>query len=188
MLDAGPEAALATAEAIASGGTAAVTEINALQSQLAATGTQLGNAMANKYYGAGVQAAQGIVNGLQAQARNLDAAAVRLANNLVRAVKRALGIRSPSKVFAAIGDQTIKGLDVGLDETYVKRSGASLAASLQKGFGEPALQAYAAQTAADGSRIIHIRLTAQEVSQLQRGREYVADIDAYRAAGGRVRA
>lgn len=185
MLDAGPEAALATAEAIAFGGASAITEINALQTRLAATGTQLGSAMADTYYGAGVNAAQGLVRGLEAEAARLDRAAVNLANALVAAVKRALGIRSPSKVFAGIGDNVIKGLDIGLDDTYVKRSGAVMAASLQKGFGTPALTAYTAAQAAAGASTstVRVRFSAQQISQLQRGREIQADLDFARGVG-----
>lgn len=188
MLDAGPEAALATAEAIASGGAASITEINALQAQLAATGSQLGNAMAGTYYGAGVKAAQGIVKGLEAEAKTLDAAAVRLANSLVAAVKKALGIRSPSRVFMGLGDQVTKGLAIGVDDTYIKRTGATAAAALQKGFGTPALDAYAAGAGRGASASpvrVEVRLTADQVSQVQRGKAALIDIDAARSVGAR---
>lgn len=188
MLDAGPEAALATAEAIASGGASAITEINALQARLAKAGDSLSKDMADRYYGAGVAAAEGIVKGLEAQAKNLDKAAIRLANALVKAVKRALGIRSPSRVFAGIGDNVTKGLTLQLDanSTYVKRAGTRTAVALVDGFGRPSLEAYARQTsgatgAAPGT--FRIRFTADQMSQMQRGREYVADID-YAIANG----
>lgn len=186
LLDAGPEAALATAEAIRAGGASAITELNTLQTRLATAGAGLGDAMSDRYYSAGVQAAAGLVRGLEAQARNLDRAAVRLANELVRAVKRALGIRSPSRVFAGIGENVTKGLDLGLDETYVKRSGAQLASSLEQGFGTPALAAYASITAGGSSSpTIRLRLSAEQISQLQRGREIQADLDYARSNGVR---
>ncbi|KRB73082.1 hypothetical protein ASE01_20110 [Nocardioides sp. Root190] len=187
MLDAGPEAALATAEAIASGGAAAITEINALQAQLALTGSQLGNAMADKYYGAGVQAAQGIVRGLEAEAKTLDAAAVRLANSLVAAVKKALGIRSPSRVFAGIGANVTKGLDEGIDDSYVQRVGRSAATSLQKGFGTPALDTYAKRAgfAQDQPIRVELRLTAEQIDRLSRGASLQADLDYARSNGVR---
>jgi hypothetical protein len=177
MLDAGPEAALATAEAISFGGASAIKEINDLQAELAKTGSQLGDSMADRYYGAGVRAAEGLVKGLEAQAKNLDKAAVRLANALVKAVKRALGIKSPSRVFTGIGDNVTKGLVIGLDDTYVKRSGAVMAASLQKGFGTPALDAYARAGDDAGERTITLRLSADQLDRLSRGKQLVADID-----------
>lgn len=187
MLDAGPEAALATAEAIASGGASAIAQINALQGQLAATGTQLGDDMARRYYTAGVRAAQGVVAGLEAQAKNLDRSAIRLANALVAAVKKALKIKSPSRVFMGIGDNVVKGLDIGLDDTYAKRSGATLAASLQKGFGTPALDAMSS-IASSGAQPMEFqfRLSAEQMSQMEKGREVVANATAYFQAGGRA--
>ena len=189
MLDAGPEAALATAEAIAFGGAAAIKEINELQASLAATGSQLGSSMAERYYGAGVDAAKGIVAGLEAEAKTLDRAAVRLANSLVAAVKKALGIRSPSRVFAGIGDNVVKGLDLGIDDTYVQRTGAVAAASLRKGFGTPALEAYAqhrnSAAAAAGGGTFTLRLTAEQLDRLSRGEALQADLDYARANGVR---
>lgn len=189
MLDAGPEAALATAEAISFGGSSAIKEINDLQAELAKTGSQLGDSMADRYYGAGVRAAEGLVKGLEAQAKNLDKAAVRLANALVKAVKKALGIKSPSRVFTGIGDNVTKGLVIGLDDTYVKRSGAVMAASLQKGFGTPALDAYASQGAAGAAPIrVEVRLTAEQVSSAQRGKAILIDIAAAQGQGARTSA
>lgn len=90
LLDAGVQGGLATAEAIAAGGAAAITEINALQSQIATTGGVLGDAMATKFYGAGVRAAAGVVAGLKQQEKALDAFADRLANALTRGINRGL--------------------------------------------------------------------------------------------------
>lgn len=187
MLDAGPDAALATAEAIESGGKAAITEINALQKQLADSGTSLSKSMADKYYGAGVAAAQGVVRGLEAQAKNLDKQAVKLANALVKAVKKALKIKSPSRVFQGIGDNVVKGLDIGVDDTRARRIGSVFAGELEKGFGTPALDAYARQVASDGGpQEMRVRFTAEQVSRLQRGKEVIADVDFALAAGVRT--
>lgn len=190
MLDAGPESALATAEAIATGGAEAIKEINALQASLAATGTTLGDAMAKRYYGAGVAAAKGLVKGLEAEAKRLDAAGVRMANVLVAAVKKALGIRSPSRVFTGIGDNVIRGLDIGVDQTYVRRTGALAAASLQKGFGTPALDAFTTgRTAAEPPVIrVQVQLTAEMISAAQRGKAIMLDIEAARGQAARTSA
>ncbi len=190
MLDAGPESALATAEAIATGGAEAIKEINALQASLAATGTTLGDAMAKRYYGAGVAAAKGLVKGLEAEAKKLDAAGVRMANVLVAAVKKALGIRSPSRVFTGIGDNVIRGLDIGVDQTYVRRTGALAAASLQKGFGTPALDAFTtSRTAAEPPVIrVQVQLTAEMISAAQRGKAIMLDIEAARGQAARTSA
>lgn len=190
LLDAGPEAALATAEAIASGGAASITAMNELQARLAASGDRLGDKMADRYYGAGVDAAKGIVAGLEAQAKSLDRAAVRMANQLVAAVKRALGIRSPSREFRSIADQVTDGLTLQLKSngTYVKRSGAVMAASLVKGFDNPQLSADVLAGGATSSSLssLEITLTAQAVDRLARGKQIIADAD-YAIENGGIR-
>lgn len=187
MLAAGPEAALATAEAISQGGAAAIAEINDLQAQLAATGTKLGDSMADTFYANGIKAAQGLVDGLLAEQKKLDRVAKKLAKALLEAVKKQLGIKSPSRAFRDIGSNVVEGLTIGLDDTYVKRQGTTLATSLVKGFGTPALDAYA-QVSADSRQQITITLTAEQLSALERGRRIQADLDAYRGTGGRRRA
>lgn len=186
LLDAGVDGGLAAAQALADGGKAAVTEVNDLTAQLNLVGTQLGNSTADTMYGAGIQAAQGLVRGLEAQAKKLDAAAVRMANALVKAVKKALGIKSPSRVFKAVGGFVTKGLTLGLDDELVKKSGAQLAGSLTDGFGTPALEAFAAaQVRSESENRLTVTLTSQQVDQIQRGRSIQLDLDAYYRAGGR---
>lgn len=187
MLAAGPEAALATAEAIALGGQASINQINELQKSLTASGDRLAKAMADKYKLAGVQAAQGIVRGLESEAAKIDAAAVRLANALVKAVKKALGIKSPSRVFKSLGGDVIRGLDIGIDDTYVSRTGAGMATSLRKGFGTPAMQAYMAQVpgSAGSDKVIEVHISADALSDLEQGKKIIKRIDVARSAGVR---
>lgn len=192
LLDAGPEAALATAEAIASGGAASITAMNELQARLAKSGDRLGDLMADRYYGAGVDAAKGIVKGLEAQAKNLDRAALRLANALVKAVKKALGIKSPSREFALIADQVTNGLTYRLDanNTYVKRSGAVLASSLVKGFDNPQLSADVlaprAAAAAAGPLDMTLHITADAISAAQSGKRLTKQVRAGQGQGART--
>jgi hypothetical protein len=189
LLDAGVEGGLATAQALASGGAAAISQVNSLTSQIAATGQSLGQKMKDADFSAGLKAAQGLVDGLQKKQRQLDRIAERLADTLVRKVKKALGIHSPSRVFRDIGKRTVEGLTIGLNDTHVKRAGTDLASALTTGFGRPALAAYmtANGTGAAAGQTIHITLTAQQLDQLSRGRAIQADLDAYRLAGGRPR-
>lgn len=171
---------LGTATAILNGGAGSIAQLNDLQAQLGALGTTLGQGAAQQFYGVGVAAQHGIVAGLEADAAKLDKAAVKLANTLVKAVKKALGIKSPSRVFKTIGVNSVRGLDIGLDDTYVKRSGATLAASLTKGFGTPALDAWvAAGGRPSDSGGGEVRFSAQEVDQLARGRSVTKDTDAW---------
>ncbi|MFB9768165.1 hypothetical protein ACFFOS_27560, partial [Nocardioides kongjuensis] len=107
ILAAGPSAALATVEAIETGGQEAVTRINELQGRLAAAGTRLGQDMAGRYYQAGVDAAQGLINGLNSQLAALQAIAEQLGDALIKATKKKLKSKSPSKVFEGIGQDVV---------------------------------------------------------------------------------
>lgn len=183
----GVEGGMGTAQALLAGGPEVIATMNTLAARLQATGTQLGDDTAATLYGAGIQAAQGLVDGLAANADVLAKQATRLARALVKAVKKALGIESPSRVFKDLGKQTVLGLGIGLDEVYVRRQGHQLATNLEKGFGSPALAAYLDSRSTAQRQTIEVRLTAQQLDALSRGRAIQADLDLYHAEGGRPR-
>ncbi|MDQ6524329.1 phage tail tape measure protein [Nocardioides sp. LHD-245] len=188
MLTAGPEAALATAEAIAAGGQASIDQMNRLQDRLVAAGGVLGDNMAARYKQAGIDAAQGLVNGLESQLAAVQAAAAAIAAALTNTVKIKLKVKSPSRVFRDIGDDVMRGLDIGIDDTVASRAGARTASSLVRGFGDPALEARAAWAAGVGGArplVVQVegRFTAEEASLLQQGREIVMKIDYARSNG-----
>lgn len=186
LLDAGVDGGLATAEAIAAGGASAIGQINTLTSQIATTGGQLGDKMSKTFFGAGVRAAEGIVKGLERKEKQLDKVAERLAQSLVKKVKDALGIKSPSRVFADIGTRTVDGLAIGLDETRVRRAGSRLAGSLQQGFGQPALDAYMSSASDRGGAQVNVTVNAPVGSSpVEIGRELQRHLDSYYRAGGR---
>lgn len=188
LLEAGVEGGLATAEALAAGGAVAISEVNTLTNQIAQQGASLGNSAASTFYDAGIKAARGLVRGLERDSKAIERAADRIAKNLSKAVRKRLGIKSPSTVFRDIGKQTAEGLRIGLQDARADRYGEVLARDLKTGFGRPALDAFASQTAGSGHQTITVRLTADQVSRLQQGREIQMSLDAYYAAGGRRRA
>lgn len=181
--EAGP-AALGTLEAIASGGDAALNEVNRLTASIARSGSQLGATLATEYHAAGIQAAAGVVRGLEAQSRQLDRAASRLARALVRAVRRELGIQSPSTVFKALGGETVRGLELGLDDTRARSAGARLAVGVKAGYGRPQLTTTLSGAGAD-VQTIRLVLTGEVQSQLTAGKSVTVDVDVARAAGVR---
>lgn len=159
------EGALATAQAIASGGAAAVTQINALTAQITKAGGTLGDSVSQSLFGAGIKAAEGVVKGLEKRAQRLDRVADRIADRLVKRIQAQLGIGKTSQPTA--GRFTVA-------DTHVSRT--------------PALDAYMRQVATPApptTVTFGIRLTAEELSQLERGREIQADLDVFLSAGGR---
>lgn len=187
MLAAGPDAALATAEAIAAGGQSAIKNLNDLQARITAAGDRLSKAMAAKYKQAGVDAIQGIVTGLLSQEKFLEQAAVRMADVLIKAVKRRLRSNSPSKEFEDIADDVTDGLTWRLDanNTYVKRSGVGMATALVKGFDNPQLAAdvLTSRAGAGGVGTVAVQLTAEQLDALEQGRRIQMKLDYARSNG-----
>lgn len=115
IVDAGVEEGSAYAEALVAGGTGAVNEVNGLVSSINNSAKQLGLEASNRMYQAGVDAARGLVEGLESLSEQLDSAAAKLGKTIATAVKRELGIKSPSRVLMGamdyVGDGTVIGLD-----------------------------------------------------------------------------
>ncbi|MBB3041158.1 phage tail protein [Nocardioides soli] len=176
-------AGLATAEAIASGGPDAIIALNALQDRLSAVGKSVGLSAADQFYGAGVEAARATAAGLESQADKLDKAAKKLAKALMKAVRKALAEELNGKT----GGKKTQGLQIDVDQTHARRQGAALATSLRRGFGVPALDAWATSGGAQArEQRFSIQFTADQVDQLIRGGRVDADITAYHRAGGRT--
>lgn len=99
------------------GGKTAVDGLNALDAQLDSVSQSLGTTAAANLYQAGVDAAQGLVNGLASQQAAIAGQMTAIAKIIVNAIKKALKMKSPSKVFEDIGDQTMQGFADGLNKS-----------------------------------------------------------------------
>jgi len=103
------------AAAMLAGGAGVISQVNSLQAQITGAGNSLATSTSTVLYQAGVNAAQGLVNGLNSQAAALARSATAYANILVKAIKKALGIKSPSTVMAQqgifIGLGLVKGIE-----------------------------------------------------------------------------
>jgi TP901 family phage tail tape measure protein len=91
---------------------------------LASLGTQAGNSVASNMYDAGINAAQGLINGLNSKIGALTKTMNGLAAGMVAAIKKGLGIKSPSVKFHFLGLMSMKGMANGLDAgmDYVNKS------------------------------------------------------------------
>ena len=130
--------ALPFANELLAQGKAGVDHVNDLGKQLDTASTELGKVASTQLYQAGVDAAQGLLKGLQKEQKSLERQMELLADAMVKAIKTKLGIKSPSRVFAEIGGFSAQGVARGLDEMsyIVERSSASVgdkaAAALKK--------------------------------------------------------
>ncbi len=114
LVSGGVEQAGSTAAALAKASAAQIAQINSLQGQLVTAAGKAAKTSADILYGAGLAAAQGLVNGLKAKQAELTKQMQAIAALMAASIKKALGIRSPSRVFAGIGGDVGAGLIQGL--------------------------------------------------------------------------
>jgi hypothetical protein len=118
--------------------------------------------MGGAFRGFGRMLMQGLVNGIRSMMGAVAASVVGVAANVRDRFKAALGIRSPSRVFAGLGGDTMAGLTMGLDRggrsavARVAAIGGALVAAMPAtgaaagGYGAEAMAAVAPRAAATG--------------------------------------
>jgi phage-related protein len=115
LTEAGPADGSAMASALANASAGDIKAFNALQTQLNGAAVSTGKVTQDALYKAGVQAAQGIVNGLKSQQKSIDKQMDSIANSMVKAIKKALKIKSPSRAMFELGAYISQGLANGID-------------------------------------------------------------------------
>jgi uncharacterized coiled-coil DUF342 family protein len=104
-------------DSLVAGGPSDIKQINDLEKQLNDAAAQLGQTASTQLYQAGVDAAAGLVKGLQQQQAAIQAQMNKIAAAMVASIKKALGIKSPSRAFAEIGGYSADGLAKGLTDS-----------------------------------------------------------------------
>lgn len=74
----------------------------------------VGAAVTEGFHKGGVNAAQGVVKGLESQKKSIENQIASLAKQMEATFKNVLGIRSPSTVMAELGASTAEGITVGI--------------------------------------------------------------------------
>lgn len=75
---------------------------------------RIGQIVTEGFHKGGVNAAQGVVKGIESQKKNVENQIAALAKQMEATFKNVLGIRSPSTVMAELGANTAEGLTVGI--------------------------------------------------------------------------
>lgn len=107
---------LQTAVALTNASSAEISELNEMQRVIQDNANAAGKTAADAMYGAGIKAAEGLVKGLTAQQKSIEAAMMNIAKSMEKAIKKALGIKSPSKVMMEVGHHTAEGFAVGMEK------------------------------------------------------------------------
>ncbi|MFB7228528.1 phage tail tape measure protein [Streptomyces fimicarius] len=128
IAQAGVEQGASAAAALATASKAQIAQANANQAALVKAAGNAGTTAGNAMYGAGIQAGQGLVRGLQREQAAIERQMLKIATGMQKAIKKALGIKSPSRVMALIGRFIPQGLAEGIDgdRGLVDRSMAGL--------------------------------------------------------------
>jgi hypothetical protein len=151
---------MATAQSLLNATPAQIAEINALEKKLQASAEKAGAVTADAMYGAGIRAAEGLVKGLTAQQSAIEATMMTIAKAMEAAIKKALGIKSPSKLMQPIGEYAMQGVEVGWTKRLTK--GRTLLTGNTTGLRmRPALMpgTAAAPTSAGASVVVHLNPT-----------------------------
>jgi tape measure domain-containing protein len=97
------------------GGQTAVAGLNSLDAQLNSAATTLATNSSQTLYQAGVDAAQGLVNGLKSQQDSIAKQMQAIATAMIKAIKKKLKIKSPSQEFMEIAQLVTDGMVAGLN-------------------------------------------------------------------------
>jgi TP901 family phage tail tape measure protein len=124
IASAGVDQGGATAAALAGASSTQIKQINDLQKTTQSAADNAGKAVADSMYGAGLKSAEGLVKGLQSQQKAIEKQMMQIATSMQKAIKRALGIHSPSRVFAEIATWIPKGLAKGIEDSAHHATGA----------------------------------------------------------------
>lgn len=138
IAQAGVEQGASALAALSGANAGQIKQINATQAQLVTAAGQAGAVAGDAMYGAGVRAAQGLIAGLRKEQAAIERQMLAIAKGMSLAIRRALGIKSPSRVMAReVGRHIPAGIAAGiragaggLDETM-----ASLVNPGSAGFG-----------------------------------------------------
>ncbi|MER7047725.1 phage tail protein [Streptomyces jumonjinensis] len=113
---AGVEGGLGAATALANATKGQIKEINSTQGQLVTAAKAAGDVTGDALYGAGIHAAKGLVRGLAAEQGAIERQMMLIAKGMTKAIKQALGIKSPSRVLAdQVGRWIPRGIQAGID-------------------------------------------------------------------------
>lgn len=187
ILNMGPEQGYAYASALVGADKATFSSINSLETQINKSTKSLGQVGADRMYDSGKNAGRGFLKGLEGQQKDIENLMLKIAKGMQKAIKKALGIKSPSTVMAQLGRYTTQGLARGLVDAvpHVDRALGVVAgrvAGTRPVLGRPAVAG-----AGGGGMVVNVRIE-QAMDPVAVGREIQRVLVRFgRAQGASVR-
>jgi hypothetical protein len=114
----------AFAEQLLAGGRTAVESLNTLDANLMKVSKTLAKNAGDNLYQAGIDAAEGLVQGLKSKRSDIRHTMEEIARDILTALKKELKIKSPSEEFAQIGTYSMEGLAKGFTDSSDVVAGA----------------------------------------------------------------
>lgn len=158
----GPEAGFAYASALAGASSTTLKSINSLQYSINAETDRLGKTGADVMYDSGKNAGKGFLTGLTSQQKAIEAQMLKIAKGMDKAIRKALGIKSPSRVMAQLGRYTTEGLAVGMRERLPVLDGALAAVSGRVAATQPVIGRPAVVGAGAGGVVYQIHVEVRD--------------------------
>ncbi|MFJ7242366.1 peptidoglycan DD-metalloendopeptidase family protein [Streptomyces olivaceus] len=166
IITAGPEQGAAYAQALVDATPAELKDINAAQSAISKATTALGQDAADAMYDAGADSGKGYLTGLASQQKAIEAQMAKMAKAIQASIKKALKIKSPSRVFAAIGRFTGQGFAQGIEQAVPETEAAALrmANTVRATASATSARVQTSQRIVNGGdRHLHFNATTREV-------------------------
>ncbi|MFJ8727765.1 peptidoglycan DD-metalloendopeptidase family protein [Streptomyces sp. NPDC093269] len=170
IIAAGPDQGAAYAQALVAATPSQLKSINSTQDAITKASTQFGQDAADAMYDAGSQSGKGYLAGLKAQQTAINNAMSSLAKAIQKSIKSALKIKSPSRVFAELGQFTVAGFAQGVREATPQ---AALATAHMAAMVRGSAAAVASRiennnsSATYGDRNLYYSATTREVASRQ---------------------
>ncbi|MFF7233947.1 phage tail tape measure protein [Streptomyces sioyaensis] len=114
IANAGPDEGGQMAKALLNADLGEIKQLNSTYSAIGSESSKLGSFVAGNYYDAGIHATEGLIKGLKAKEKALTKQIESMSKKMVKSLKKALGIHSPSRVFAKLGGFTSQGFALGI--------------------------------------------------------------------------
>ncbi|WP_327429472.1 hypothetical protein [Streptomyces sp. NBC_01236] len=166
ILNMGPEQGYAYASALVGADKGTFKSINSMQSQLDKAATTLGKNGADALYDSGKNASKGFLTGLKSQQKDIENLMMKIAKGMQKAIKKALGIKSPSTVMAELGRYSTQGLARGLTDALPAVDQALGVVSGRVAATRPAIGRAAIRGGGSGGTVVHIHVDGAVVDKL----------------------
>lgn len=167
-----------------------ISKINAIPGEIKDAGTKL--------LGIGSDLVGGLIQGIKNKAKDLvSTIKTYILDKIPGPLKKALKIFSPSRVMKEIGTNIVDGLTLGIRDQAptISRTMDRLATDISSFHATPTIQptlgtytrpAIARGRALGAGGTLEVRLTADQLHELERGRAIALDLAAWQKAGGRL--